>query len=403
MRLPGSIIRSICNDSPCFRLTTPTSSVFVQRSFGHTSPAPVSQRTLKRQIQRNQTQEAEPEVTEAAETVLDSLHGAVDVLTRSSQGYMTVPDTELSDQILENDIESLQKEIELLQKDIQSLDEAEITFDLTDEENIDEVISLQQNLDSLVQGLAGVPDTQNVEEKFQHFPVISVENIYDKNAIEDILVDFTDKDSENTIIQSNQFDDILLANYLRNNQNINEPTSLVKDSSSIPQTVVPKQSVEVIHGKPMDRVNRPVNAFPRAEKLVSIPDTVSNIMTSVNSVMNYNNNNNKVNSVPDSQPPVPKLRPASGYKPPTTTEKLRPQDGAVRGHTEIGQSGADYVQYINSPSLGRDRPRQMTHVYSQGQRHYSEDKVEMVEEAEDIQKYWPGSRINATYQANWIG
>ena len=395
-------------------MTTPTSSVFVQRSFGQTSPAPVSQRTLKRQIKRNQTREAGPEVTEAAETVLSSLHGAVDVLTRSSQGYMSVPDdTELSDEILENDIESLQKEIELLQKDIQSLDEAEITFDLTDEENIDEVISLQQNLDSLVQGLTSLPDTQNVEEKtkFQHFPVINVENIYDKNAIENILVDFTDKDSENTIIQSNQFDDILLANYLRNNQNINEPTSLVKDSSSsssIPKTVIPKQSVEVIHGKPIDRVNGPINTFPRAEKLVSIPDTVSNIMTSVNSAMNFNNNQAK--KLTDHKAQVPKLRPAAGYKPPTTTEKLRPQDGAVRSHLEIGQSGADYVQYINSPSLGRDRPRpqQMTHVFSQGQqqRPYSEeseDKVDMVEEAEDIQKFWPGSRINATYQANWIG
>ena len=395
-------------------MTTPTSSVFVQRSFGQTSPAPVSQWTLKRQIKRNQTREAGPEVTEAAETVLSSLHGAVDVLTRSSQGYMSVPDdTELSDEILENDIESLQKEIELLQKDIQSLDEAEITFDLTDEENIDEVISLQQNLDSLVQGLTSLPDTQNVEEKtkFQHFPVINVENIYDKNAIENILVDFTDKDSENTIIQSNQFDDILLANYLRNNQNINEPTSLVKDSSSsssIPKTVIPKQSVEVIHGKPIDRVNGPINTFPRAEKLVSIPDTVSNIMTSVNSAMNFNNNQAK--KLTDHKAQVPKLRPAAGYKPPTTTEKLRPQDGAVRSHLEIGQSGADYVQYINSPSLGRDRPRpqQMTHVFSQGQqqRPYSEDsedKVDMVEEAEDIQKFWPGSRINATYQANWIG
>ena len=397
---------------PCFRLTTPTSSVFVQRSFGHTghtSPAPVSQRSLKRQTRRNVTREGGPEVTEAAETVLDSLHGAVDVLTRSSLGYMNVPDTELNDEILENDIESLQKEIELLQKDIQSLNEAEITFDLTDEENIDEVISLQQNLDSLVQGLATEPSGQNVEPEkpeFQHFPVISVENIYDKNAIENILVDFTEKDSENTIIQTNQFDDILLANYLRNNQNINEPTSLVKDSSSsssLPQTVLAQQSVEVIHGKPIDRVNGPVNTFPRAEKLVSIPDTVSNIMTSVNSVMNYNNN--KANPVPVNPAPVPKLRPA-GYKPPTTTEKLRPQDGAVRSHLEIGQSGADYVQYINSPSLGRDRPRQMTHVYRQQQRLDSQvtgDKVQMVGEADNIQKFWPGSRINATYQANWIG
>ena len=394
-----------------FRLTTPTSSVFVQRSFGHTSPAPVSQRSLKRQIKRNVTREAGPEVTEAAETVLDSLHGAVDVLTRSSQGYMNVPDTELNDEILENDIESLQKEIELLQKDIQSLNEAEITFDLTDEENIEEVISLQQNLDSLVQGLASEPSGQNLEPEkpeFQHFPVISVENIYDKNNIENILVDFTEKDSENTIIQTNQFDDILLANYLRNNQNINEPTSLVKDSSSsssIPRTVLPQQSVEVIHGKPIDRVNGPINSFPRAEKLVSIPDTVSNIMTSVNSVMNYNNNNNKANPIPVNTAPVPKLRPA-GYKPPTTTEKLRPQDGAVRSHLEIGQSGADYVQYINSPSLGRDRPHHMTHVYTQQQQQYSEDtedKVQMVDEAENIQKFWPGSRINATYQANWIG
>ena len=38
------------------RLTTPTSSVFVQRSFGHTPSAPVSERTLKRQIKTNLTQ-----------------------------------------------------------------------------------------------------------------------------------------------------------------------------------------------------------------------------------------------------------------------------------------------------------------------------------------------------------
>ena len=81
------------------------------------------------------------EVTEA-QSVLESLHGAVDVLTRSSQGYMNVPDTDLQDELLENDIESLQQEIELLQKDIKSLNEAEITFDLTHEENIEEVITL---------------------------------------------------------------------------------------------------------------------------------------------------------------------------------------------------------------------------------------------------------------------
>merc|ERR1719362_2455772 len=110
-------------------------------------------------------------------------------------------------------------------------------------------------------------------------------------------------------------------------------------------------------------------------------------MTSVNSVMNYNNNNNnnnnnKANPVHVNPAPVPKLRPA-GYKPPTTTEKLRPQDGAVRSHMEIGQSGADYVQYINSPSLGRDRPQQMTHVYRQQQRQNSQDTGDTVQMADE--------------------
>ena len=282
------------------------------------------------------------------------------------------------------------------------------------------MISLQENLDSLVQGLDSGPSSPMEKPQFKHFPVINVENIYDKDAIQNILVDFTDKEIDNTI-QTNQFDDILLANYLRNNQNINEPISLVKESlssSSYTRTDIPKQSVEVIHGKPIARVKSPITSFPRAEKLVSIPDTVSNIMTSVNSVMNYNskpeNNINKVNDNSKTIAPIPKLR--RPYKPPTTTEKLRPRDGVVKSHLEIGQSGADYVQYINSPSLGRDRPQtpdlsQQKQQQQQQQRQYSEsensdDKIKMVEEAEqvdDIQKYWPESRINATYQANWIG
>ena len=115
------------------------------------------------------------------------------------------------------------------------------------------MISLQENLDSLVQGLDSVPSSPMEKPQFKHFPVINVENIYDKDAIQNILVDFTDKENDNTI-QTNQFDDILLANYLRNNQNINEPISLVKESlssSSYPRTDIPKQSVEVIHGKPI--------------------------------------------------------------------------------------------------------------------------------------------------------
>ena len=131
----------------CFRLTTPTSSVFVQRSFGHTKTAPVSERTLKRQIARGKTapvrkiefkfNDTDKESSSSTtESVLSSLNKAVDVLTRSSQGYMDVPeedDNYLQDLQLESDIESLQKEIETLQQDIASLDEGEITYDLTNE------------------------------------------------------------------------------------------------------------------------------------------------------------------------------------------------------------------------------------------------------------------------------
>ena len=131
----------------CFRLTTPTSSVFVQRSFGHTKTAPVSERTLKRQIARGKTtavrkiefkfNDTDKESSSSTtESVLSSLNKAVDVLTRSSQGYMDVPeedDNYLQDLQLESDIESLQKEIETLQQDIASLDEEEITYDLTNE------------------------------------------------------------------------------------------------------------------------------------------------------------------------------------------------------------------------------------------------------------------------------
>ena len=129
----------------CFRLTTPTSSVFVQRSFGHTKTAPVSERTLKRQIGRGKTAPVRKiefkfndtdNESSATESVLSSLNKAVDVLTRSSQGYMDVPeedDNYLQDLQLESDIQSLQKEIETLQQDIASLDEEEITYDLTNE------------------------------------------------------------------------------------------------------------------------------------------------------------------------------------------------------------------------------------------------------------------------------
>ena len=131
-----------------YRLTTPTSTVFVQRSFGH-QDTPVSSRTLTLKREINQTVSSADNTTEA---VFDSLQDAVDVLTRSSLGYMNQKDIDQNNLALENDIQTIQKEIETLRKDIEILNNADITFDLTDEENRDEIFSLKHNLDELVQG-----------------------------------------------------------------------------------------------------------------------------------------------------------------------------------------------------------------------------------------------------------
>ena len=221
-----------------YRLTTPTSTVFVQRSFGH-SEATVSSRTptaLKRQI--NQTAETTENSTEAE---FDSLQGAVDVLAKSSLGYMNQAEIDQNNLALENDIESIQREIETLQKDIEILDNAnaEITYDLTEDENRDEIFSLKQNLDSLVQGFDSSSVPVDVVEnhrdintpQFRHFPVVNVENIYDKDAIESLLVDFTEP-GVGEVIETNQFDELLLSNYMVNNHQTNQPNAVVRDFDS---------------------------------------------------------------------------------------------------------------------------------------------------------------------------
>ena len=277
------------------------------------------------------------------------------------------------------------------------------------QENIEEVIGLQQNLDNLVEGLETVNKVTEDEDanqngdikkpqKFQHFPVINVENIYDKNAIETILVDFTDNsaithdNSKDRFIETNQFDDILLANYLRSTNTIEQPSSLLKSNSNNIETPG-EQIVEVINGKVVDRVEAPVSKFPRAEKLVSIPDTVSTILTSVNSHISYDGD-----QAPPSLPPH--------LQHPSTTERLSSKDVAIKAHPPLDQAGqGGYVQYVSSPHLATVASTEDPHTED------SEDSVTLVEadsadtaaEDELTQKFWPGSNIKSTYQHNWIG
>ena len=420
-----------------FRLTTPTSSVFVQRSFGNVPSAPVSERTLKRQINSSEILEngintALGNNNTTTEDVFDSLQGAVDVLTRSSQGYMDVPEeigNNLEDIQLESDIQSLQKEIETLQKDIATLNKAEITFDLTRDENIEEVISLQQNLDHLVQGMHTENSVQQdiKQPQFQHFPVVNVQNIYDKDTIETLLVDFTDNDNtinteniENAVIERKQLDDILLANYLKSTHDAEMPNSVTFDMTKkiINHSKIPKASVEVVHGKPIDKVEGPrVSNFPRAEKLISIPDTVSNIMTSVNSYINYDD---KVQQSSSSSSSLHSLRASSLHPPrrsysnnhhlphPSTTEKLNPNDVAIKSHNKLNKGQTNFVNIIKSPHLVTQNSAQPNIEPEETFEYVPEapkDNVELLDsyDSEDIQKFWPEHRINATYQENWIG
>ena len=391
-----------------YRLTTPTSTVFVQRSFGH-QDTPVSSRTLTLKREINQTVSSADNTTEA---VFDSLQDAVDVLTRSSLGYMNQKDIDQNNLALENDIQTIQKEIETLQKDIEILNNADITFDLTDEENRDEIFSLKHNLDELVQGLDDVPvdivenhkDKKNPQLKFQHFPVVNVENIYDANAIESLLEDFTDTSSVGggesvpEVIQSNQFDDILLSNYLVSSHHTNQPGPLLQEVQDVQenkptQTMkdsVPRRNPDIIHGKPIEKVAGPPENIPRAEKLVSIPDSVSSFITSVKSFISYNG---------VEPPAVPSARPRFT---PATTEKLGLGDVALKSNPVV-ESEADhqYLKYISSPAL--NTPSSTQPSLSQ---HSQQDNVSLKDQDQEdfeVQKFWPGTKLNVTYQENWIG
>ena len=386
-----------------YRLTTPTSTVFVQRSFGHSATVSSRTPTLKRQI--NQT--APVGQTNTTEAVFDSLQGAVDVLTKSSLGYMNQAEIDQNNLELENDIESIQKEIETLQKDIEILNNAEVTYDLTEDENRDEIFSLKENLDNLVEGFESSSVPVDVVEnhkdintpQFQHFPVVNVENIYDKDAIESLLVDFTEPGAGGgEVIESNQFDEILLSNYMVNKYQTNQPNAVLRDSDSasasasvlkqkIPDSV-PQKKAEIIRGKPVAKVAGPLKNFPRAEKLVSIPESVSSFITSVKSFINYDGD-----SKADSQP-----RPQ--FTPSSTTEKLGVSDVALKSHPVLDSvSENQFVKYIPSPSLD---PRPSTYKPPSQQ---TRDSVSLVEdeEDEDVQKIWPESKLNVTYQGNWIG
>jgi hypothetical protein len=473
-------------NSHTYTLTTPSSTVFVQRSFGtpDATSQPFKRETLKEKNENpNDITTLSDEKLEensvfpqedGGEAIYNSLKEAVDVLTRSSLGFMYVPSNEhiaLPGQVveLEDDIINLQQEIESLQKDIEGLDKVNISAN--NEENIDEVLSLKNNLDDLVQNFEHFPVQDMYEHqelmprRFGNFPV---ENIYDKETIEKLLVDINEKNnrqenaitydnSENEIIESEQLEDILLANYLVSSQHTNVPISLVKEADYKPDTngfhihenkanLKHRKKAEIINGTPLsnsvEQVTNKTPQVPRAERHVMIPEAVSNFFTSITSSISYfdgadppsasqgrafGNTKPEVNNVvgdneDDADKPESKETLKSDTNRilipfnetvyiPVETEKIEAVNAPGRNNLQLGRTNDyEFMKYMNPPAF----PTKTSDEDSSGE---PDDLVDLIavesevenktsEYEEDHNKafsIWPESTINTTYQENWIG
>ena len=87
---------------------------------------------------------------------------------------------------------------------------------------------------------------------------------------------------------------------------------------------------------------------------------------------------------------------------PSTTENINANDVAIKSHARL--NGDNYVQYIEPPKRktqysGHRTPPSPAPSAETPQA----DIIDLVDSEMSIQRFWPESRINATYQENWIG
>jgi len=347
------------------------------------------------------------------------------------------------------------------------LDSSDIS--VNNEENIDEVMSLKQNLDNLVQNFQHFP-VQNVYEHQELGPQMydnfQVENIYDKNTIEQILDDINYKNaaaenaitfdnSENEIIESEQLEDILLANYLVSSQHTNEPISLVKETNFIPDSknFNINQNTDNIKQKKNKTKEEtiqetPLNA-PRAERQIMIPEAVSNFFTSISSSISYfdgsdpppaskgrafggtglySQNSIKENSL-NTNINIEKegsKKNVESFKSkdktimipfnktvyiPIEAEQVETFDTPKKNNQEMGRANDyQYMKYMTPPKFTT-----LALAESSSEKpHDLDDLIAVESEIEDKQapeeknhnkafSIWPKSAINTTFQDTWIG
>ena len=255
----------------------------------------------------------------------------------------------------------------------------------------------------------------------------------------------------------------MLANYLVSSQHTNVPISLVKEANYKPDSngfhihenkanFEHRNKEEVINGTPLSNsieqaTNETPIQVPRAERLVMIPEAVSNFFTSISSSISYfdgseppspsqgrafsgsnreqnnnnNNNNNKKtinkNKILNKNIESSKSKENTIMIPfnktvyiPVEAEKIETVDVSEKNNPKIGRTNSyEFMKYMSAPAF--------TTKTSESSSKKPQDWVDLIAVESEVENkkapeeenhnkafsIWPESAINTTFQENWIG
>ena len=138
--------------------------------------------------------------------------GSEEILAALQLESLSKEEDELSEELDEVEQE-LRQELHILQKQLGGEGEIQIRFpeDLLEKQRLEALVEDQE--DFPLQSL--LPQSPRVGPSFEHFPV---QNIFDSESIERLLDGMSDQESSEdvAVIEKEQLDDLLLANYLKN-------------------------------------------------------------------------------------------------------------------------------------------------------------------------------------------
>ena len=138
--------------------------------------------------------------------------GSEEILAALQLESLSKEEDELSEELDEVEQE-LRQELHILQKQLGGEGEIQIRFpeDLLEKQRFEALVEDQE--DFPLQSL--LSQSPRVGPSFEHFPV---QNIFDSESIERLLDGMSDQESSEdvAVIEKEQLDDLLLANYLKN-------------------------------------------------------------------------------------------------------------------------------------------------------------------------------------------